>query len=172
MKRIIVATFAAAILAGCSSTPPGPAGSSEPSVPPQPTATATGRPTKATNYTSGTAQVTTSGAEQVAFDAPLDPTRGATYAPDDGFDLWWKNGDQALNVSGDVRSGEVDAFVRVETAPGNANAYIDPWHTLCKVTLSQYDDAGIAGAFTCKDLPSFSNAEKTMDTQGTFSATA
>ncbi len=172
MKRIIVATFAAGMLAGCGSTAPSPATSPDPSVPPSPTTTATGRPTKAVTYSSGAAQVSTTGAEQVVFDAPLDPTRGATYSPGDGFDLWWKNGDQALNVSGDVDSGEVDAFVRVETVPGNGNAYVDSWHTLCDVTLSQYDDEGIAGTFTCKDLPSFSDGDKTVDAQGTFSATA
>lgn len=172
MKRIIVAAFAAGMLAACSGTAPSPATPSDTSVPPSPTTTATGRPTKAVTYSSGAARVSTTGAQQVVFDAPLDPTRDATYAPDDGFDLWWKNGDQALNVSGDIHSGEVDAFVRIETAPGNGNAYVDSWHTLCNVTLSQYDDDGISGTFTCNDLPSFSDGEKTVNAQGTFSATA
>ena len=164
MKKTVMIAAVSVLLAACG-------GSSTPSASPSPSAAATTRPTKDVTYTSGSAEVTVSGAQQSAFSASLDSAESATFTTDDGFDVWWRTGDQALNVSGDLESGEADVFVRVETGPGDANAFIDPFHTICTVTLTEYTDTRLAGTFTCPDMPSFDGSSE-IDANGTFSASA
>lgn len=168
MRKYWVVASAAVFLTACGGSS---GGGPSPSTSPTPTTMATTRPAQAITYTSGTADVTVSGATEAAFTAPLDPDESSTFAPDDGFDVWWRSGDQALNVSGDMKSGKVDAFVRVETAPGNAHAYIDSWHTICTVTITEYTDTKLSGTYSCPDLPSFDGKTK-VNTQGSFNASA
>lgn len=171
MRKSWVVVPMAMVLAACGGSGGGGGETSpSPSASPTPTTMATTRPAKAISYTSGTAEVTVDGATQTVFSAPLDPSESSTFAPDDGFDVWWRTGDQALNISGDLKSGEVDAFIRVETAPGNANAYVDSWHTICDITITEFTDTALSGSYSCPDLPSFDGKTK-IDTTGTFSAT-
>lgn len=164
MRKLFALVACAGLLVACSSS--GGGGESSPSL--SPSAAATTRPAKEITYTSGTADVALSGGSQVAFAAPLDT---GDFTPDDGFDVWWRSGDTALNVSGDLTSGEVDAFVRIETGPTDAEAFIDPFHTECDVTLTAYSDTELAGTFTCAELPAFAG-KATAGATGTFSATA
>lgn len=169
--RGFVVLVACGLLAACGGGGGGTEPSASPTPPPSPATTT--RPTKDITYTSGSAEVTLTGGEQVTFSAPLDTSEEATFSRDDGFDVWWRDGDQALNLSGDVEKGEADVFVRVETATG---AYVDPFHTLCEVTVTTNDDTTLAGRFTCDELLMWSGEgsegeEKTVSASGTFSAT-
>lgn len=163
MRTFLVVAACAGLLTACTSSSPAPSPASSPP--------ATTRPTQAVTYTSGSAEVTVSGAEQASFTAGLDTARTAEFTTEDGFDVWWRSGEQALNVSGDVESGQVDAFVRVETAVGDTHAYVDPFHTICDVVVTSYTDTNLAGTVSCTDLPAMSGDPK-VNVQATFSASA
>ena len=165
MPRILVIALCAGLLAACSS------GGSTDATTPVPSPAATTRPTKDLTYTSGSAEVTVTGDQQASFTAPLDSSRGATFEKDGGFDVWWRSGNQALNVSGDVKSGQVDAFVRVETGTGDEHAYVDSFHNICDITVTEYSDTSLAGTFDCRGLPSWAGKTK-VDATGTFRAAA
>lgn len=165
MRNLLALVACAGLLTACGGTSPSP------SPAPASSPAAASRPTKAITYTSGSADVTVTGAEQAQFNAGLDTTRGAEFTPDDGFDVWWRSGAQALNVSGDVQSGETDVFVRVETAAGDTHAYVDSFHTICDVVITSYTDTELAGSLTCPELPSFAG-KSTVNVEATFSASS
>lgn len=163
MRPFLVIAVCAGLLTACTSSPaPAPAPESSPP--------ATTRPTAAVSYTAGSADVAVTGAEQATFTANVDSAQ-AEFALDDGFDVWWRTGEQALNVSGDVKDGTVDAFVRVETAAGDTHAYVDSFHTICDVVVTAYSETELAGTLSCEDLPAMSGETK-VSVQATFSATA
>lgn len=172
MQKFLALAASAGLLVACSSGGGGGSGDTSPS--PSPSAAATTRPTQELTYGAGTADVTATGGENVTFTAQLDPEQ-ATFSPDDGFDVWWRTGGQALNLSGDVKNGEPDVFVRIETAPAPGHAYVDPFHTQCDVTVTTFDDSGLAGTFTCPELLAWGDEESApaqpVGATGTFMAT-
>ena len=167
MLRLLALSVCAAVLVACGSQP-----APSPSPTPTPSPATTSRPTRALAYASGGADVTVTGGEEATLRLPLDAEE-STFSRDGGFDVWYRSGDQALNVSGDVRNGEADVFVRVETGPDHA--YVDSFHNLCDVTVTSYSDTELAGRFTCGGLQPWGGDEGTsppapIDATGTFSA--
>lgn len=138
------------------------------------------RPTQDLTYSTGSARVTKT-ATQVAgkppveqveeFTAPLDPAGTNTFRTSDGFNIFWRTGKQALNVWGDSESGRVSASVRIDLGPGDENAYSSVGLP-CQVVLTQYDDAGIAGSFTCVSMDNLvtPKSTKAIRANGTFTA--
>lgn len=64
-----------------------------------------------------------------------------------------------------------DAFVRVDLGSTPEMQFPDGWHTQCTVKIPTRTPDTVAGSFDCKDLPSFSDPDRTLATaSGTFTA--
>lgn len=128
-------------------------------------------------YTSGTATAEVTGGRTESFEAALDPEAQDPGFYDEDFVAVFtaENGWHLRFSFTPVGVGPTeDDFVEVGIPGGGISDpefYYDRFEE-CETTLTQFDSAGVAGTYTCIDLP---NAEEpdtqTIDVQGTFSVT-
>jgi hypothetical protein len=147
-----------------------------PTPPPTTTSPPPGPLSPDATFTSGTATASTTGDRTESFEAALDTEST------NGF-----GGDEDLELEFVASNGWVIRFDFTATGPGAAESdwvavgmpgesiddpeyYFDGFETLCETTITQYDSAGVAGTYTCAELPN-SEGSMTIDVQGAFSAT-
>lgn len=159
---------AAALLGACSGTSQQTATSSPPT-------TAAPQLVDVTEaYLFGSAEVNVESSQGNFTATGLDPIDDSGYDPADegtlevsdpdgkGVIITWDAGTEA-NVE--------NAFVRVDFGRTPDMQYPDMVHTQCKVTVPTRTPDGVAGSFTCTDLPNFGNSDQTLaSASGTFTA--
>ena len=129
-------------------------------------------PTSDVSYTSGTAQVATTGSVEQSVTAELTPST-SRWTADGHLELHYSDSSgNTVLVRLRVSSGVDDQFIAVGV-PGSttddATYFPDGGHTQCIATLQRFDSAGLDGTFTCTDVPNFTG-DMTIDATGTFSA--
>lgn len=172
----IVALVGLLMLGACGGDTPAVDDTTAPPTPPPTTTTPPPGPlTPDATFTSGSATATTGGDRSESFEAALD-----TEA-ENGF-----GGDEDLELEFVASNGWVIRFDFTATGVGAAESdwvaigmpgdsiddpeyYFDGFETLCDTTITQYDSAGVAGTYTCTELPN-SERSMTIDVQGAFSA--
>lgn len=128
-------------------------------------------------YTGGTASVEVTGDRTESFEAELDTEAENGFGDDEDFELEFVAGNGWVIrfdfTPAGVGPAEEDwlAIGMPGTSIDDPEYYFDGFETQCDTTLTQYDSTGVAGTFTCEDLP---NAEetKTVDAEGSFEVTA
>ena len=127
-------------------------------------------------FTSGTASVTVTGDRTESFEGALDPEGGHGFDGDDDLELDYVS-DQQWSIRFDFTPkgvGPAESDWIAIGMPGQSiddpEYYYDGFETLCDTTLTQADESGVAGTFTCTDLPNTAE-DRTIDVEGTFSAT-
>ena len=140
---------------------------------PIPTSGVLAPPTTDVSFTSGAAQVATTGDVEQSVAAELTPST-SKWTADGQLELHYSDSSgNTILVRLRVSSGVDDQFIAVGV-PGSttddATYFPDGGHTQCIATLQRFDSAGLDGTFTCTDVPNF-NGDMTIDATGTFSAT-
>lgn len=126
-------------------------------------------------YTTGTATANVTGNRTETFEAALDSDAEIGFGDDEDFEIdfvnpegWMIRLDFTPPASGTGQAD--DAWVAIGM-PGSSIAdpeyYYDAFETQCETTLTQFDAAGVAGSYSCDELPN--GEEQTIDVQGTFS---
>ncbi|MCA1726917.1 MAG: hypothetical protein LC722_04500 [Actinobacteria bacterium] len=126
-------------------------------------------------FTSGTASVTVTGDRTESFEGALDPEGGHGFDGDEDLELDYQS-EQGWSIRLDFTptgEGPAESDWVAVGMPGQTiddpEYYYDGFETLCDTTLTQADSNGVAGTFTCTDLPNTAE-DKTIDVEGTFSA--
>ncbi len=156
-------------------------GDDEPPATGQPEAPTTGpapAPTGPIVYTTGEAQVEVSGAQDVTFTATLDTATENSFDPADSqANLEYRSGEGQLlrlTLTFDEESLS-DPFLAVGLGGesiADEEYYPDAFHTQCAVTMQSFEQTSLEGTFTCTEIPSAVTEDKTISTNGTFSASA
>lgn len=160
-----------AVACGGGDEPPATEETEAPTTGPAPAATGP------ITYTRGEAEVEVSGAQDVTFTATLESAESGFDPEDSQANLEYRSGEGQLlrlTLTFDEESLS-DAFLAVGLG-GDSIAdeeyYPDAFHTQCAVTIESFDQTSVEGVFTCTEIPSAVDEDKTISTNGSFSASA
>lgn len=175
LSLVVLAMVLTAACGGDDPVTPATTAPTTPSVAPSPSPTVS-EAAEPVEFTTGTADFTITGDENVTINALLDTAQFNAYDPEDQeADLEFLGGDDGLLRMTLTFEGETlsDAFIAIGlggSTVGDENYYYDAFHGQCEVTTDPFDGVEINGSFTCDDLPE--ENEETIDVEGTFSVQA